>query len=166
VSRQAARPGGEVTLDPARKAEGRSTKGTAPAPQFGALPWRQTAAGAIEVMLISSRDTGRWIIPKGWPIEGRTGAETAAVEAYEEAGIEGVADRRPIGSFDYLKCDKRRPDRWCRVTVYPLEVKTELADWPERDARQLVWLAPEEAAVRADDAGLAVLIRALAARGH
>ena len=166
MSRHAARSGGEVTLDPARKAEGRSKHSTEPAPQFGALPWREARAGGIEVLLISSRDSGRWIIPKGWPIEGRTGAETATVEAYEEAGIEGVADGQPIGTFDYLKCDKRRPDRWCRVTVYPLEVKTELADWPERDARRLVWLGPEEAAGRADDAGLAVLIRALAARGH
>lgn len=152
------RSGGGASI--ATAADGRDEATAIPKQQFAALPWRPAAGGGIEVLLISSRDTGRWIVPKGWPIDGRTGAETAAVEAFEEAGVEGVVDRDPIGTFDYLKAEKRG-DCWCRVTVYPLEVTRELSDWPERAMRSLLWLPPEQAAERADDAGLAELIRML-----
>ncbi len=142
--------------------EGRSGK-TKRGQQFAALPWRRSPSG-IEILLISSRDSGRWIVPKGWPMEGRSGAETAATEAFEEAGIAGTIDSEPIGSFDYLKTARKGEGRWCSVTVYPMLVEKQLADWPEREQRRLLWLPAEEAAAMADDAGLAELIRVLTKR--
>jgi 8-oxo-dGTP pyrophosphatase MutT (NUDIX family) len=67
--------------------------------QFGALPWRIGARGTREVMLLTSRETHRWVIPKGWPMKGRKPAEVASQEAYEEAGLVGrVVGKRPLGS--------------------------------------------------------------------
>ncbi len=159
VGMHPAAPASEVTIDTASRRQRKAKAAPEPTPQFGALPWRTVEGGRIEVLLISSRDTGRWIIPKGWPIAGRTGAETAAIEAFEEAGLKGEPGAAAIGSFDYRKCDKRRPDRLCRVTVYPFRVEEELPDWPEKAERTLCWLAPLQAADRVDDAGLATLIR-------
>ena len=66
---------------------------------FGALPWRIGARGTREVMLLTSRETHRWVIPKGWPMKGRKPAEVASQEAYEEAGLVGrVVGKRPLGS--------------------------------------------------------------------
>src|ERR1700750_93851 len=72
--------------------------------QFGALPWRIGDHGMREVMLLTSRETHRWVIPKGWPIKGRKPAEVASQEAYEEAGLVGrVVSKRPLGRFYYEK---------------------------------------------------------------
>lgn len=133
-----------------------------PKPQFAALPYRLSEDGGLEVLLISSRDTGRWIIPKGWPLKKCSGPETAATEAFEEAGIKGKVAEQAIGSFEYLKTDKGKPDRRCRVTVYPMRVEKDLKKWPEMDERRLRWLSPVEAAIAADDPGLAALILRLA----
>ena len=66
--------------------------------QVGALIVRRRR-GSCEVMLITSRDTGRWIVPKGWPMRGKPDDEAAAQEAFEEAGVEGEISRDPVGSF-------------------------------------------------------------------
>src|SRR3546814_3720198 len=66
--------------------------------QVGALPFRRSADGVLEVMLITSRDTGRWIIPKGWPMEGRSGPSAAQQEAFEEAGVLGIITGMPNGT--------------------------------------------------------------------
>ena len=71
--------------------------------QYGALPYRVTKTGDIEFLLVTSRETGRWIIPKGWPIAGLEPAEAAAREAYEEAGVRGVVGIRAIGEYAYKK---------------------------------------------------------------
>jgi hypothetical protein len=72
--------------------------------QFAALPWRLSEGGTRQVMLLTSRETGRWIIPKGWPMKKRTPAEVARQEAYEEAGLIGhIVDKRPVGTFHYEK---------------------------------------------------------------
>ena len=136
-------------------------------PQYAALPYRLNDKGQLEILLISSRDTGRWIVPKGWPIKKCSGPETAETEAFEEAGIKGVVDTKPIGKFDYLKTEKGRADRCCRVTVYPMRVDKDLKKWPEKDERRLRWLSPVDAAIEADDPGLATLILRLAEHlGH
>lgn len=136
-------------------------------PQFAALPYRLSDDGELEILLISSRDTGRWIIPKGWPIKKCSGPRTAETEAFEEAGIKGKVASKPIGTFDYLKTDKGQDDRRCRVTVYPMRVDKDLKKWPEKDERRLRWLSPVEAAMAADDPGLATLILQLADQlGH
>ncbi len=72
--------------------------------QYAALPVRVAADGQIEVMLITSRGTKRWIIPKGWPMKKRTPAEAAVTEAFEEAGLKGeIVGQRPVSTYRYIK---------------------------------------------------------------
>ena len=125
--------------------------------QVAALPWRQ-AGDDVEILLITSRETRRWVTPKGGRMSGKTDAEAAAQEALEEAGVEGVISDQPLGSFRYLKVLKRRASRWCTVDVYGLEVTAEHPDWQERAERERVWLTRGEAARRVDEPDLQALI--------
>lgn len=125
--------------------------------QVAALPWRRGTDG-VEILLITSRETRRWVTPKGGRMSGKTDAEAAAQEAVEEAGVEGVVDARPLGSFRYLKVLKRRAARWCVVDVYGLEVTVEHADWQERTERERVWVSREEAARMVQEPDLQGLI--------
>ena len=128
--------------------------------QVAALPWRHSGTG-IEVMLISSRETRRWVIPKGWPVAGLSPPEAAAREAYEEAGIGGQMSRKPIGSFDY---DKRLNDgstQRCEVTVFGLEQMIQHPDWPEQGQRQVRWFPVPDAAHAVQEPGLRDIIRRL-----
>ena len=127
--------------------------------QVAALPWRRGDQG-IEILLVTSRETRRWVTPKGGRMPGLTDAEAAAVEALEEAGIEGVIGHEPLGTFRYLKVLKRRAPRWCVVSIYPLEVLTVHADWKERGQRDRLWMSVEQAAACVTEFDLAELIRA------
>lgn len=126
--------------------------------QVAALPWRQGEKG-LEVMLITSRETRRWVIPKGGLMTGKTEAEAAAQEAYEEAGVQGDLTSRPIGHFRYDKRLKSGQMQPTRVAVYPLEVFIQLGSYPEVGQRDLRWMSPEEAAASVHEADLAKLIR-------
>ncbi|HTN98735.1 MAG TPA: NUDIX hydrolase [Nordella sp.] len=129
--------------------------------QYGALPHRPSAGSGRDILLITSRDTGRWVIPKGWPMRGWSGAEVAAREAFEEAGIEGESWSQAIGAYHY---HKRRPgDRsvTCRVEVFPFGVITELARWPERHQRRRAWFAAHDAAALVNEDELKTLILSL-----
>jgi 8-oxo-dGTP pyrophosphatase MutT (NUDIX family) len=128
--------------------------------QFAALPWRDAGHG-VEVLLISSRDTGRWVIPKGWPIKGFSPHASAAREAYEEAGIGGIVSKSALGQYSYDKLIDGEPSIACDVDVYPLEVMIQHPAWPEQGQRELRWLAKEAAADAVQEAGLASLIRKL-----
>src|SRR3984885_648182 len=100
--------------------------------QFAALPWRIGEGGRRQIMLLTSRETQRWIIPKGWPMKGRKPAEVASQEAYEEAGLVGhVVGKRPIGSFHYQK-QLTNKERLCQVLVFSYRVDRQLDDWPEK----------------------------------
>ncbi len=127
--------------------------------QVAALPWRRGADG-VEIMLVTSRETRRWVTPKGGRMAGKTDAEAAAQEALEEAGIEGLVSGTPLGSFRYLKILKRRAPRWCTVDVYALKVEIEHADWQEREERERVWVGRDEAVRRVDEPDLKALIAA------
>jgi 8-oxo-dGTP pyrophosphatase MutT (NUDIX family) len=129
--------------------------------QVGALPWRRRANG-LSVLLATSRETRRWVIPKGWAMEGMTDHGAAAQEAHEEAGVEGIVAPTAIGTFDY---DKRRKDGALlriRVDVYGLEVLKERRAWPEKSERSRLWFSPAEAALLVKEQGLAELIMAFA----
>ncbi len=129
--------------------------------QAAALPYRQ--GKRLEVLLVSSLDTGRWIVPKGWPMKGRSNFETASREAYEEAGVKGEIASEPAGSFHYNK-RKRNGAVWrCLVEVFPMEVKSRSRSWPEKAARKTRWCAWSEAADLVDDTGLGDIIRAFGA---
>lgn len=127
--------------------------------QVAALPWRRGVDG-IEILLVTSRETRRWVTPKGGRMPGKTDAESAAEEALEEAGVEGDVALEPLGTFRYLKVLKRRAARWCVVSVYPLEVQVEHDDWHERGQRERVWVRRDEAVRRVDEADLKALIAA------
>jgi 8-oxo-dGTP pyrophosphatase MutT (NUDIX family) len=111
--------------------------------QYGALPYRLTKSGAPEILLVTSRQTKRWIIPKGWPIKGLKPAKSAAREAYEEAGVRGSIKTKAIGIFSY---EKRSDDDGitipCDVRVFPLLVKRQCKTWPESEQRVARWLEP------------------------
>jgi 8-oxo-dGTP pyrophosphatase MutT (NUDIX family) len=122
--------------------------------QVAALPWRKTRDD-IEVMLITSRDTGRWVLPKGWPEGHEQLFDTAAREAAEEAGLGGAVARFEIGSYFYAKVLASGMERRCEVLVFPLEVDELATAWPEKKERTRKWFSPAEAArlVKEDDLG-------------
>jgi 8-oxo-dGTP pyrophosphatase MutT (NUDIX family) len=132
------------------------------AEQVAALPFRRDAKGKVEVMLITSRDTGRWVIPKGNPIHGLSAPDAAAREAYEEAGVIGRLEDAPIGEYRYVKrlsLGRRRPTR---VTVFALAVTTQLDTWAERHQRSTRWFSADKAAALVDERDLRTLIRSFA----
>lgn len=128
--------------------------------QVAALPFRRVEDGSLRVLLVTSRETRRYVIPKGWPWRGVKDHRAAAEEAREEAGIIGKAGKKSIGSYTY---DKRQPDGVVpvRVRVFLLEVSRELDEWPESAERKRTWFTPEKAARAVDEPELAELIRAL-----
>ncbi len=129
--------------------------------QYAALPYRLRGTSHTEVMLVTSRETRRWIIPKGWPQKGRPPHRSAAREAFEEAGVIGAVDRRPVGSFPYEKRLKNGGVIVCEVHVYPLKVLRQTKRWPERRQRKVKWLSANEAATAVRDPRLGTIIRRL-----
>ena len=126
--------------------------------QFGALPCRLGENGHIQVMLQTSRETHRWVIPKGWPIKGLKPAEVAAREAYEEAGLAGrIIGRRRIGLFSYYKQMPEGPVL-CEVRVFLLWVNGQSKKWPEKAQRETRWFESAEAAALVAEDGLAEII--------
>lgn len=128
-----------------------------PALQAALLPWRKSPRG-IEIMLITSRGTGRWILPKGWPEEGESLRESAMREAVEEAGVEGTAAELPLGSYFYEKVMASGLRRTCEVRVFPMQVKEQRKNWPERAERDRRWVSVEEAAALVAEPLLSALI--------
>lgn len=126
--------------------------------QVAALPWRRGPDG-LEIMLVTSRETRRWVVPKGGRMPGKTDAEAAAIEAVEEAGVQGEISHEPLGTFRYLKVLKRRAPRWCVVAVYPLEVIIQHGSWKEQGERDRVWMSIEQAAACVTESDLADIIR-------
>ena len=127
--------------------------------QFAALPFRVETSG-LKILLITSRETRRWVIPKGWPIRGLRPRDVAAREALEEAGLVGkIVGKRSIGSYHY---SKRLPDNrtmLCRVKVFLLSVDRQLDIWPEIQQRDWRWVDPAKAAQMVDEGGLAEILR-------
>jgi 8-oxo-dGTP pyrophosphatase MutT (NUDIX family) len=131
--------------------------------QVGALPIRQANAGALEVLLITSRDTGRWVIPKGWPSKRLKSAEAAAREAEEEAGVVGKVGTKPVGSFEYFKRSPKG-STLISVKVFLIEVRKERKRWPEQHDRERAWFSAELAATMVQEQGLRALIETLVQR--
>ncbi len=134
--------------------------------QYAALPWRRAAG--IEILLITSRETQRWVIPKGWPMEDHTDAEAAAREAYEEAGIKGTMATATAGFYTYAKRVRGGGKTRCRVDVFAMEVTEVLDLWPEAHQRRRQWFSPQDAAAYVNEPELAEIIRGVAAglSGH
>ena len=131
--------------------------GSDPRNQYAALPFR--SGDRIEVMLVSSRETRRWVLPKGWPMKGRKPHATAAREALEEAGLVGDISKEPIGTYHYLKRRKNGSTTPCRVTVFPMRVVRQRKSWPEKDQRVTKWFPLAEAAGLVHEEELQEVIR-------
>jgi 8-oxo-dGTP pyrophosphatase MutT (NUDIX family) len=130
--------------------------GLEPRLQYAALPWREKKK--LEVMLVSSRETRRWVIPKGWPMKGRKPHTTAAIEALQEAGLLGKIEKTPLGAFHYQKRLRNGATLLCRVDVFPLRVVRQRKTWPEKSQRVAKWFERMEAAQLVQEPELAELI--------
>jgi 8-oxo-dGTP pyrophosphatase MutT (NUDIX family) len=124
--------------------------------QFAALCYR-IKNEKVQFCLVTSRRSGRWIVPKGWPMNGQTPMDAAATEAFEEAGVRGKIEPRPIGVFSYYKVHSKN-ELPCIAVVYPLKVKKVLRTWPERKERNRKWLSRKKAAALVDNAELSQII--------
>lgn len=125
--------------------------------QYGALCWRNGPSG-IEILLITSRDTGRWVIPKGWPMPGLSPESAAAQEAWEEAGVEGVMNPLCIGRYGYHKCLSVTSTVPCAVAVYGMRVEGLAKTYPEARERRRQWFPLQDAAALVAEPELAVII--------
>ena len=129
--------------------------------QVGALPYRLSPAGEIEILIVTSRGTAQWIIPKGWPMEGLSDPDAAAREAYEEAGLMGEIDQEVFGTFTYEKQAKGVEGLSTFVVdVYPMRVARQLAFWPEATQRTLVWVSGDHGRSMIRNESLSRLIEA------
>ncbi|MBS1167545.1 MAG: hypothetical protein H6R00_3570 [Proteobacteria bacterium] len=126
--------------------------------QVAALPYRVTPHG-YEVVMITTRDSGRWILPKGWPIKGLKRHESAETEAMEEAGLIGSAEPKPFGRFTYIKQFPKRQEK-VLVDVFPLAIEKQLDDWQEKGQREVRFFNPVDAAALVSDVGVGDLILA------
>ena len=126
--------------------------------QYGVLPYRFTETNSLEVLLVRTRQTRRWIIPKG---KGLKPPKSAAREAYEEAGIRGTVGAKSVGVFSYEKLQEESSAAIpCEVRVFPMIVKRQLGTWPEAHEREARWFEPVKALAAIKDEGLRELIAA------
>ncbi len=129
--------------------------------QYAALPYRVTKTRGIEFLLVTSRESGRWIIPKGWPIAGLQPARSAAQEAYEEAGVRGVIGTAgPSANYLYNKEDRTR-GRNAALQGHGLRVllvRRQRRTWPEAHQRRSGWVRPRKALSLIDEKALRSLV--------
>ena len=125
--------------------------------QVAAIPCRLNDAGMPEVMLVTSRATQRFIIPKGWPMKGKSEPKVAAIEARQEAGVTGKVLQEPVGRYSYWK---RLADCFVpvEVTVYVVRVTSVAAKWDEQRSRRRAWLGIEDAVMLIDEPELAAIV--------
>lgn len=136
-------------------------KVTEPADQVAALPLRREDDGGLRVLMVTSRDTGRWVMPKGWTEQGMTYAQAASLEALEEAGAVGPIAEQALGEFRYLKRLEDGKFVECRVHLFPMLVEKLNPDWKERDQRSRRWFTLPESADAVDEPELSALLRGL-----
>lgn len=138
------------------------TDSPATADQIAALPVRWDKSGELRVLMVTSRDTGRWVMPKGWIMDGKKPWQAAKIEAMEEAGATGFISDTPIGTYTYDKRLDRRNSVRCRVTVYPMTVEKLKRRWKERKERKRHWFSLKKAAKLVNEKDLSALLKDLA----
>ena len=133
--------------------------------QYGALPYRFSSTAALEFLLVTTRQSKRWIIPKGWPIKGLKPPKSAAREAFEEAGVRGKVGQKAIGLFTYDKAlDESGALVTCEVRVFALLVKGQGETWPESEQRVSEWVDPARAEALIKEPELKAIMIAFARR--
>ncbi len=130
--------------------------------QVGALCYRYSKKKGLRILLVTSRETRRWVVPKGWPMKLRTPAQAAAREAWEEAGVRGMIAQRSLGMFSYKKRLSRDKRIHCTVRVFPMQVTEIVTKFPESRERKVRWFSPEKAARKVREPELRALILAAA----
>jgi 8-oxo-dGTP pyrophosphatase MutT (NUDIX family) len=130
--------------------------------QFAALPIKDEGDETL-VLLVTSRETGRWVLPKGWAEKRLSGGELAAKEAHEEAGIEGEVIDGRVGSYTYLKRLPGENTIECKVDVFPMRVSRLLDEWPEAKQRRRKWFTLAQAAMQVEEGELVTMLLQLAA---
>jgi len=146
---------GKANLRPLRL--GPSGK-TAVRTQFGALCYR-VRDDKVQVLLITSKNTGRWIVPKGWPIDGTSPAEAARTEAWEEAGVDGTVFGTCLGIYSYVKSGGGAPRLPCVVAVFPVRVARLATEFPEARKRKRKWFSLKKAAAAVGEPELRRLLQ-------
>lgn len=131
--------------------------------QIAALPLRWND-DAVEVLMITSRDTGRWVVPKGWTMKGVKPWAAAAIEAMEEAGAKGHIAREIFGTYRYDKILDDGGAQPCNVRVYPMVVDRLKPDWKEKDERRRKWFPLSDAARLVDEPELALMLKRLSVK--
>ena len=114
--------------------------------QVAALPWQQGADGKVRILLITSRTNGKWMLPKGWRMDGKSDFESALIEAREEAGIDGEVSQVPIGSYRYIKLFNDGGSMPAQAVVYPVNVTSQREKWDEKHQRSRRWVSLKKAA--------------------
>jgi 8-oxo-dGTP pyrophosphatase MutT (NUDIX family) len=133
--------------------------------QAGVVAYR-ILDGKVQVLLMTSRDTGRWIIPKG-NINGSKPSKAAEKEAYEEAGVRGViSGPNPLGIYTYSKRLNSGETQTASVEVYLLRIKEQLKKWPEKGERKLSWVSTKKAVGLVDEPGVVPLLQQLMELEH
>ena len=129
--------------------------------QVAALCWRHSRKRTfqIEILLITSLNSKRWILPKGWQEAELSPSDNAAREAFEEAGVTGKVSARPVGTYHYLKEKKDGTGVPCSVDVYALAVTKQLDDWPEKNVRELAWMSVDQAVAQISEPGVRPILR-------
>ncbi len=130
--------------------------------QIAALPIRWEKNGKLRVLMVTSRDRGRWVFPKGWMMDGKKPWHAAEIEALEEAGAVGSISKHAIGQFHYDKRYQDKDNIPCRVTLYPMIVEKLKRRWKERNERKRHWFSPGKAAKLVEEKELALLLKELA----
>ncbi len=137
-----------------------------PVDQIAALPIRWDSKGRLRILMVTSRDRGRWVMPKGWLMDGKKPWRAAEIEALEEAGATGFISKRSIGSYHYDKLLDDGESLTCRVTLYPMVVDKLKRRWKERTERKRHWFAPDKAARKVEEQELARLLSDLAVKSE
>lgn len=132
--------------------------------QFGAVPYRRRD-GKLEFLLITSRRTGRWIFPKGGKMLLLSGADTAAEEAFEEAGVRGRIEAQSAGHYSDVKI-RDDGETMIDVELYPMEVEHEFDEWPEMTQRRRRWVDAGEAAILLSRPELVAIVNGIAAHSE
>lgn len=139
-----------LSIQASQKRESRS--------QFAALPYR-VVDDALQILLVTSRRTQRWILPKGWPEDGLTPGQCAAKEAWEEAGVTGKAFDICLGVYSFEKFVPKAEDLPVMGLVYPVKVKKTYPSWPEAKDRRRKWFRPKKAASAVDSKELKRILK-------